>query len=482
MPGNRKVAPRVSLSKHLATIESYLEDYRALRSDSDGTARHSNQNKFQKYILTSCWTKMHSRAEHWITIGIITSLCNISEASLISAVGLLSHTFVRPDRELTAFLKVSVEPGDYIGEIMKYHFHRMEGQFDNPESNNGFSVDPIVNVEIRTEEEGEVYVYTSAIAVAFHRLLVSSLLSYVFRLQIVAKAVKAFPVAEGRRPPTAVTTAFLQLLLSAQLLFLVSHSKLFKTHLSLLSGLLSMPTEAYVPVYISNFAQFAEWHANHVSDKLLIDSIEALATSKDSQPRSKSVQASAVKDSATEASASEESDTGTTDEVLDTVPGEVEVVYRKWIMGMVDHFASIRVLERVCGKLPPEAKINFSILGLNRPTLSHSWDAMVRDIQTLCGDSSLASKASKMPQPPDLADKVIEIIETKIKGYKAPPESVKKTSMRFEAMVYKFFQDLLSAKTLNFTGCGHCEAILMAIIHRIRNANDLDFSLKACSP
>jgi len=478
------VDPRVSLSKHLATIESYLEDYRAVRSDSDGTARHVNQNKFQKYILTSCWTKMHSRAEHWISIGIITSLCNISEASLISAVELQGDTLVRLDRELTGFLKVSVEPGDYIGEIMKYHIHCMKGQFDNPESNNGFSVDPIVNVEIRNDEtDREVYVYTSAIAVAFHRLLVSSLLSYVFRLQIVAKAVKAFPVAEGGCPPTEVTTAFLQLLLSAQLLFLVSHSKLFRTHLSLLSGLLLMPTEAYVAVYFRDFAKFEElWQVNHVSDKLLIDSIEALATSKDSQPRSKSAQASAVKDSATEASASEESDTGTTDEVLDTVPGEVEVVYRKWIMGMVDHFASIRVLERVCGKIPPEAKINFSILGLNRPTLSHSWDAMVREIKTVCQNSSLVLQASKMPQPPDLADTVIGILKTKIKEWSKAPESVYKTSARFNEMVYAFFQKLLLAKTHRFTGCGHCEAILMAIIHRVRNQYDLGFSLKACSP
>ena len=477
MLNKKKVAPRVSLSKHLATIESYLEDYRV-----DGPARHSNRDKFQKYILTSCWRKMHSRAEHWISNGIIITLCDISEASLISAVEVLGDSLVRPDRELMGFLKVSVEPDGYIGDIMKYHIHCM--QFVNPESNNGFSVDPIVNVEIRNDErDGEVYVYTSAIAVAFHRLLVSSLLSYMFRLQIVAKAVKAFPVAGRGGPPTEVTTSFLQLLLSAQLLFLISHSGLFRTHLSLLSGLLSMPTEGFVPVYNARFTQFAGWHANHVSDTILINSIEALATSKGSQPHSKSVPASAVKNSATEASASEESDTGSTDEVLDTASGDVGVVYRKWIMGMVDHFASIRVLKRVCGKLPLEAKINFSILGLNRPSLrSDTWDDMVCDIQTLCRDSSLASKASERPLPPDLADKVIGILKTKVQQWSKAPVSVNKTSTRFTDMVYQLFQNLLLGKPLDFTGCGHCEAILMAIIHRVRNENDLDFSLKACSP
>ena len=82
------------------------------------------------------------------------------------------------------------------------------------------------------------------------------------------------------------------------------------------------------------------------------------------------------------------------DEVLPESEVGVEVVYQRWIIGLVDHFAAIRVLERVSAKLPPEGKINFSILGLNRPSLSHatsSWDTLAKEIQleSLCQDNFL---------------------------------------------------------------------------------------------
>ena len=469
--------PRVSLSKHLATIESYLEDYRAIHSDSDSTVRYSNRDKFHKYILTSCWKKMHTRAEHWISIGMITSICNIPEASVtVMAKGM--EEWVQVDRDLMEYLKGSEVP---VGEIMAYHIDRIRGQPD-PKYN---ALDPIVNVEPRNVgNQREVYLYTPEIALAFHRLLVSCLLSYVFCLRIVDKAVKAFPLAGSTGPPPPIQEAFFQLLLSAELLFVLSHSRLFKWHSSIFNHLVIIPTEASLEIYTQDFKRFTEWHAaNHVLDKKLTVRIETLATSQDS-PRSpsKSVQASAVKGPATEASASEESDAEINEEVLNDSDGTVGVVYRKWIMGLVDHFASIRVLERVCGKLPPKGKINFSILGLNRQELQFgSWDTIVTQIQKLCEDSSLVSKASNKPLPPDLANKVIEIIKTKINEYEAPTlPSAKKTSGQFGNKVYAFFQTLLSNGEPSFSACGHCEAILMAIIHRVSTKDDLDFSLKAC--
>lgn len=475
------MAPRVHLSKHLATIESYLEYYRALRSDSDTdrAARQSNRDKFQKYILTSCFMKMHTRTEHWISIGIITSINSISEPSLIAAVEDMNDPFVRVDPDLTKYLKGGQD--SYIAEIMQYHTRCMKGGLDD--NDDGFSVDPIVNVEtLNHDKHGEVYIYTSAIAVAFHRLLVSSLLSYVFRLRMVCKAVKALPDEPSSGPPEVVVIAFMQLLISAQLLFVLSHSRLllFEKHSKLISCLFLIPMEIHVGIYTQNFEDITKLHANHVNVKILEDSISAL-NGPPSQPP-EFVQASAIDALAAEESATEESDAGTTDEVLDSAP-DVESVYRRWIMGMVDHFASIRVLERVSGKLPPEAKINFSILGMNRPSLpSCSWATMVGEIQTLCQDSFLVSKASETRLPPDLANKAIEIIETKINEYKAS-KSVKNTSARFEATVYQFFKKLLSNSTpeSQFTGCNHCEAILMAIIHRIIKKDDLGFSLEVCS-
>jgi hypothetical protein len=478
----RKVAPRVELLRHLATIESYLEDYRALRSGIDSNsdvnkaARQANRDRFQKYILTSCWVKMHTRAEHWISIGIITSICNTSQFSVstaATAADFEEDNVVQVDQDLFTFLRGGLGPESrYIEDIMEYYVYHMRGRSSNPSSSNLESLQVLVNAEIwNHKENGNCYRYTPDIAAAFHRLLIASLLSYVFRLRIVNEAVRALPDVPDSAIPPPIEAAFVQLLLSAQLLFFLSHSRILKNHLKLLKSVLTIPTEAQAGMYTESFVKFELWHDDQAYDKDLIRRIEALPVTVRGppQPRPVEVAGEEVLDRAQPVS-----DTQT----------EVETVYRRWIMGLVDHFASIRVLERVSGRLPPEAKINFSILGLNRPSLTAgNWEAMVEEIQTVCKDSSLTSRVSQKPLPPDFANKAIMTLETKIRGYKAP-KSVNKTSARFEATVYSSFQSLLSKPSMlrDFSGCGHCEAILMAIIHRISNKNDLDFSLKACSP
>jgi hypothetical protein len=290
-------------------------------------------------------------------------------------------------------------------------------------------------------------------------------------------------------PPPLAVMAFAQLLISARLLFVVSSSKLFGVHLKLLNNtdsVLSLPTEAHMQIYTLAFKRLTSRHSDRlVKDRDLINDLQCKVddlNSTSSRSCPKSVQASAT----------EESDAEVNDEVLDRFRDtdakiEVEVNYRMWIMNMVDHFAAIRALERVSVKLPPDGNFNFSIVGLNRPSLlSSSWDTMVGEIRMLCQDGSLLSKVSlesQRPLPPaDLADKVIRIMETKIEEYK-DSNTTNKTSARFESTVYSFFKKLLKKPVgnTNFTGCGHCETILMAIIHRISNKDDLDFSLKACS-
>ena len=98
----------------------------------------------------------------------------------------MASTQVSADQPLRAFLQHgSKKQGSIgcVGEILKYHKDCMEPGVFNKREDDVPSVDVIVNAC------GEDYTYTPEIAVAFHRLLVSSLLSYVFRLRIVAKAV-----------------------------------------------------------------------------------------------------------------------------------------------------------------------------------------------------------------------------------------------------------------------------------------------------
>ena len=411
-------------------------------------------------------------------------ICRISERSVRAKTENISEvTTMEADQDLVAFIEGGLAPGSsYIRDILKY-------QVIANNNNEHFSV--VENIEI-LNQCSKPYVYTSDIAVAFHHLLVSSLLSYVFRLRIVDKAVRSLPVEPDSDLPTAVVEAFIQLLISARLLFWLSHSRLFKKHLMVLRDFLMTPAEEHVPVYRQEFETFALRHPTcHDDDRELMSRIAASASGDNpSQPHPEAVQASAVKDSESVVQASEEeSDAAATDEVLDRFSSsdlEMEVVYRRWIMGLADHFASIRVLERVSGKLPREAEINFSILGLNRQSLQpSSWATMVEEIRTLCKDSSLISMASEQALPDNFADKAIEIIETKIKGYdlSGSSTSMKKTPTQFEAAVYSSFKKKLSqSQVKKCPGCEHCETLLMSIIHRICKKNDLDFSLKACPP
>jgi hypothetical protein len=163
------------------------------------------------------------------------------------------------DQDLREFIRDGLKQDSYIAYIMEYDFYRKK----NP--NSVITIDTIANVEIRKDPNlGEVYTYTPDIAVAFQHLLVSSLLSYVFRLQIVNKAVRALPNYDvpktGLSVPSAVSTAFIQLLLSAQLLFVVSHSRLFRHHLKVLNirkGL-SKPTDVHARIYAKDFKTIAD--------------------------------------------------------------------------------------------------------------------------------------------------------------------------------------------------------------------------------
>ena len=413
---------------------------------------------------------MKSRAEHWISIGMVVCLCFIDERIFSSAA---QNPFVQSDLDLTTFLKGG--EFSYVEEIMEYHF-----DYKSRKDDKVYSIDPIVNVKTYNDENSnEGYNYTPEIAVAFHRLLISSLLSYIFRLRIVETAVKAMP--ESTLPESPVAAAFNQLHISTQLLFVLSHSRLFKMHLKMLSHHLQLPTDDAAQTYIQEFVTITLSHERHLKDNDLINQILG-SNNPPPEPCPESVQAPAT----------EESDAGT-DELPDAGK-ETDVIFRRWIMGLVDHYASIRVLERVSRRLPPEGKIKFTILGLNRsPLPNDSWDKMVGEIRSLCQDISLVSQArasigenlKALLENPDLASKAIQIIETKINKFYLQDSSVNKTSLRFETMVYNFFKDLISQKPNSnrlFAGCNHCEAILMAIIHRISTKNDLDFSLEVCSP
>ena len=104
-------------------------------------ARQANRNKFQKYILTSCWVKMHNRAEHWISLGMIYWICRISERLVRAETENISEvTTMEADQDLVTFIEGSLAPGSsYIRDILKY-------QVIANNNNEHFSV--VENIEI----------------------------------------------------------------------------------------------------------------------------------------------------------------------------------------------------------------------------------------------------------------------------------------------------------------------------------------------
>ena len=82
---------------------------------------------------------MSACAEHWISIGMINYICDMSEYVLITAAIDLEGTPVSADQALRAFLQSGC-----IRAILKYHKDCMKGVFDKREKD-VISVDPIVN-------------------------------------------------------------------------------------------------------------------------------------------------------------------------------------------------------------------------------------------------------------------------------------------------------------------------------------------------
>ena len=60
------------------------------------------------------------------------------------------------------------------------------------------------------------------------------------------------------------------------------------------------------------------------------------------------------------------------------------VIFRRWIMSLVDHFASVQVLERASVKLPVGDVINFSLLGVDHQRMTlPNWmtlEAIIRQL------------------------------------------------------------------------------------------------------
>lgn len=148
-------------------------------------------------------------------------------------------------------------------------------------------------------------------------------------------------------------------------------------------------------------------------------------------------------------------------------------------MSLVDHFTSIRVLERACVKLPENTNISFSLLGVDhRRSDLPDW----KTIETII--RQLTSAESEIGSVKFIAD-----LKAYVEDY-VSEGSMPGTAAQYRDNVVLPFQNQLKAnpaytsKCPVVTSCLHCEATLMAVMTYLAAdpKHDLGPLLQACSP
>jgi hypothetical protein len=143
------------------------------------------------------------------------------------------------------------------------------------------------------------------------------------------------------------------------------------------------------------------------------------------------------------------------------------MIFRRWIMSLVDHFTSIQILEWACVKLPKSEEISFSILGMDhQKTNLLDWETMKTMIHQL---TPAADKEER--------DTFIAELETSIIGYENS-QGIPRTAAQYRDSVLLPFQQQLkpnpnhSSNPEVVASCLHCEATLVAVMAYL--ATDLD--------
>jgi hypothetical protein len=203
----RRNAPLVD---HISTLHEYLTFHRWA-----GTAgsRKQHENKFIKYLLAQCWPKMLRRIADWSSQGYISLLGSVDENELVKKVSSSNEvpkkyrSRNRNNNKFAALVISMVENGLMESAIMKRC------------GKEGWSLEQLTSlVESFRAVQGGTYDATTC--VAFHRLLLATLLAYGFAL-----------FALDSKDEKDVAPKYEQLFLCAGLLRQIASSLMLRQHL-----------------------------------------------------------------------------------------------------------------------------------------------------------------------------------------------------------------------------------------------------------
>ena len=143
------------------------------------------------------------------------------------------------------------------------------------------------------------------------------------------------------------------------------------------------------------------------------------------------------------------------------------VIFRRWIMSLVDHFTSVRVLERAC------VEISLTLLGVDhrRATLP-DWDSMEDFLRKLTYSEIKEHR-----------DEYIKLLKGYIKEYE-PEDALPGTAARHRDTFFLPFRRQLKPDPAKppppsqmVTTCLHCEAILIAVMTYLAGDSEHELGL-----
>lgn len=485
---NKYSAPRVNLESHLETIRSYLNEYKTLPEEQ----QKEFSRVFFKFILTSCWPKMHRRVHSWSSMNLIKQLCAIGSDTIQELSARFEQPLVQPDIALFNFLQSGWDL--YLPKLLDHHP-------DVKTRSTGTA--PLPQKLLDAIKSKGSYTYSTDVAIDFHNLLTSSLIAYAVRLDYVRRALRKL---NGKKLPDsgAIGPLFDVLAIAVRAVFALSHSRAMVAHMDMLSSSVRLPKDHHASDSLSFISDLIQNHCQRSEEaKSLAPYLKplredpknsGLGNGQDGNTDGHGSRGAVVgtgqnsqeddfgdkweDNSEDEPLAAELTRTGLTPDKNDaSTPGPV--AFRRWIMSLVDHFTSIRVLERACVKLPENTNISFSLLGVDhRRSDLPDW----KTIETII--RQLTSAESEIGSVKFIAD-----LKAYVENY-VSEGSMPGTAAQYRDNVVLPFQNQLKAnpaytsKCPVVTSCLHCEATLMAVMTYLAAdpKHDLGPLLQACSP
>ena len=278
------------------------------------------------------------------------------------------------------------------------------------------------------------YQFDQNIARVFHSLLLSSLYAYLCLMEQLLQSTKTAKEEQIRRNVGSFSNA-------VRILYFVSHSNAMKAYFTLVGLPLLYPAYRDSGYYKNQLR-----YAIHTKLNLPI-MLEAYDYGdRDSDPQENYVE--------------------------DFKENNALSIYRRSFMSFVDYYASLRILERRCSRLPADTTIKLSLFAVRHPKIYYfPWEEMEKVILKTCQDF----RSTTTSNPVEGQDMI-----NKIKGHLDRSEGSRTSdkvidSFKTLLMMHRYEQILNLQPYPLFPASIHCEAFLAAILCQLLDSvNNLE--------